>query len=124
MLASFLAKRFELSQIISEENMLDNVLNSIDIRREIREAVGLTIPQFNILVSKMKRAGVMNGNKIDKHYIPNIQKDTNQYRLTLIFDIDDKYKVDGEVSRAKPAGDVEDNCKEAESPSPGSDVSL
>lgn len=106
-LASFLAKRFELSQIIRDENMLDNVLNSIDIRREIREAVGLTTPQFNILISKMRRLGVMDGKKIDKHYIPNIQKDTGQYRLTIIFDIDDKYKVEKTVLEQGDTGDGE-----------------
>ena len=68
-LASFLAKRHELSQIIRDENMLDNVLNSIDIRKEIRDEVGLTVPQFNILVSKLRRSGVMDGKKINKHYI-------------------------------------------------------
>ena len=92
-LASFLAKRHELSQSIKDENMLDNVLNSIDIRRDIREAIGLTIPQFNILTSKLKRSGVMDGKKIDKHYIPNIQVGTTQYRLTLIFDINEQYKI-------------------------------
>ena len=106
-LASFLAKRHELSQIIRDENMLDNVLNSIDIRKEIRDAVGLTVPQFNILVSKLRRSGVMDGKKIDKHYIPNIQKDTTQYRLTLIFDINEKYKIESDVLKQRDTGDGE-----------------
>lgn len=106
-LASFLAKRFELAQVIKDENVLDNVLNSIDMRKDIREAIGLTTPQFNILISKMRRSGVMDGKKINKHYIPNIQKDTGQYRLTIIFDIDDKYKVEKDILQQGDSGDSE-----------------
>ena len=113
-LASFLAKRHELSQIIRDENMLDNVLNSIDIRKDIREAIGLTTPQFNILISKMRRSGVMDGKKINKHYIPNIQKDTGQYRLTIIFDIDDKYKVEKTVLQQGDTGDCEESVNQTE----------
>ena len=113
-LASFLSKRHELSQIIRDENMLDNVLNSIDIRKEIREAIGLTTPQFNILISKMRRSGVMDGNKINKHYIPNIQKDTGQYRLTIIFDINDKYKVEKAILEQRDTGDGEASIKQTE----------
>ena len=112
-LASFLAKRHELSQIIRDENMLDNVLNSIDIRKEIRDEVGLTVPQFNILVSKLRRSGVMDNKKINKHYIPNIQKDTEQYRLTIIFDINDKYKVEKAVLKQGDTGDGEAGVNQA-----------
>ena len=117
LLASFLAKRHELSQIIRDENMLDNVLNSIDIRKEIRDEVGLTVPQFNILVSKLRRSGVMDGKKINKHYIPNIQKDTGQYRLTIIFDINDKYKVEKAVLEQGDTGDGEASVNKTESSS-------
>ena len=92
-LASFLNKRFQLQQVVRDENVLDNLLKSIDIRREIREALNMTIPQFNILVSKLKKSGVMMDNKIDKHYIPNIQKDSDQYRLIIIFDINNEQKA-------------------------------
>ena len=92
-LASFLNKRFQLQQVVKDENVLDNLLKSIDIRREIREALDMTIPQFNILVSKLKKSGVMKDNRIDKHYIPNIQKDSDQYRLIIIFDINDKQEA-------------------------------
>jgi len=87
--------------------MLDNVLNSIDIRKDIREAIGLTTTQFNILISKMRRSGVMDGKKINKHYIPNVQKDTGQYRLTIIFDIDDKYKIEKDMLQQGDSGDGE-----------------
>ena len=119
-LASFLSKRHELSQIIRDENMLDNVLNSVDIRKEIREAIGLTTPQFNILISKMRRSGVMDGKKINKHYIPNIQKDTGQYRLTIIFDINDKYKVEKTVLKQGDTGDGKEGVNQTEPSSPDS----
>ena len=107
-LASFLNKRFELMQVIKDDNVLDSVLNSVDVRREVREAIGLTLPQFNILISKMKKGGVIINNKIDKHYIPNIQLGTNQYRLTLIFDINDEPNVKDDICEKRDNGDGED----------------
>ena len=51
----------------------------------------------------------MDGKKINKHYIPNIQKDTGQYRLTIIFDINDKYKVEKTVLQQGDSGDGEES---------------
>lgn len=95
-------------QVIKDDNVLDSVLNSVDVRREVREAIGLTLPQFNILISKMKKGGVIINNKIDKHYIPNIQLGTNQYRLTLIFDINDEPNVKDNICEKRDNGDGED----------------
>ena len=112
-LASFLNKRFQLLQLVRDENILDGLLKSIDIRKEIREEINMTIPQFNILISKLKKSGVMKDNKIDKHYIPNIQLDTDQYRLILIFDIDDKHKVEDNLRQQGDNGDGDDSVEEA-----------
>jgi len=98
-LAAFLNKRFQLLQLVRDEGILDGLLKSIDIRKEIREELDMTIPQFNILLSKLKKAGVMVDNKINKRYIPNIQKDSGQYRLILIFDINDNNKIKDDICR-------------------------
>ena len=112
-LASFLNKRFQLLQLVRDENILDGLLKSIDIRKEIREDVDLTIPQFNILISKLKKSGVMKDNKIDKHYIPNIQVDTNQYRLVLIFDIDSRHEIEDDLRKQGDNGNVSDSIEKA-----------
>ena len=54
---------------------------------------------------------------INKHYIPNIQKDTGQYRLTIIFDINDKYKVEKAVLEQGDTGDGEASVNKTESSS-------
>lgn len=112
-LASFLSKRFELMKVIKDDDILDNVLNSVDVRRDVRQAIGLTNAQFNILLSKLKRNKVIIGNKIDKHYIPNIKPDTNHYRLTIIFDINEEYSDANDIRKKRPDEDGEDSIGEA-----------
>jgi len=111
-LASFLNKRFQLKEVIKDELVLDNILKSIEIRKEIREDIGMTVPQFNITISKLKRSGVMKDNKIDNHYIPNIEKDTEQYRLILIFDIHEKHKAKNNIRKQADKKDGEDSISE------------
>ena len=90
-LAAFLNKRFEVAQLIHDEKVVNNVLNSVDSRRDIRESLGFTSVKINNVVANLRKNGVINGNAIDKRYIPNIQPGTNHYRFTIMFDIDDSH---------------------------------
>jgi len=89
-LSAFLKKRHELVQLVRDENVLDNLLKSIDVRKEIRESIGMNISQFNILCTKLRKTGALTENKINKRYIPNIEFDSKEYRLIIIFDLNDK----------------------------------
>ena len=123
-LASFLNKRHNLAQLVRDELVLDNLLKSIDTRKEIRDEIGLTTGQFNIMVSKLKKSGVMKNNKIDKHYIPNIEEHSGQYRLILIFDIDEKYQSKNHIRKQADNGNGEEGLGETESTTSDSSSSL
>jgi len=86
-LASFLNKRFELLSVVSDEHLLNNLLKSAAIKKEVREAIDMDVGQFNIMVSKLKRSGILKNDIIENHYIPRIEKNAEQYRLILVFDI-------------------------------------
>lgn len=88
-LAALLYKRFELKEMILDENTLDNVLKSYDIRKQVRESIGYEQSQFNVVMSKLKRSDIIVDDKIDKRYIPNVQFNTDQYRLIVIFDVNE-----------------------------------
>ena len=90
-LAAFLNKRFELTQLIRDENIVNNVLNSVESRKDIRDSIGYSNLKLNAVVSQLKKGGVIVDNKIDKRYIPNIKPGTSHYRFTILFDIDDSY---------------------------------
>ena len=86
-LANFLYKRFELSKVIKDENILDNILRSVEVRKEIRDSAGYNTSHFNLVYSKLKKNGVIVDGKINRKYIPNIEHDSGEYRLVIIFDL-------------------------------------
>lgn len=95
-LAGILAKRFELLNIVRDYTLVEKLLKSPESKRDIRESLKMSQSQFNILYSKLKICGAINDNKINPKYIPNVQQESNEYRLILIFDInndDEKVNV-------------------------------
>ena len=92
-LAAYLLKRHELSLLVKDEHTLNNLLRSIDVRKEIRESAGMIVSQFNILCTKLRKTGALVDNVPNKRYIPNIEDGSNEYRLILIFDLNGKDKA-------------------------------
>ena len=90
-LSAMLNKRHELSGIIPNENIVDGLMKSAEVRKEIRESISLGVSQFNMIYGALRKHGVLVDNKINKKYIPNIEYNSNEYRLVLIFDINEKH---------------------------------
>jgi len=86
-LAGLLNKRHELKRLISDDNMLDNLMKQPEVRKEVREELNIGPQQFNVLYSKLRAAGVIVGDKINKKYIPNIEHGSKEYKLVLIFEV-------------------------------------
>ena len=53
----------------------------------------MTSTQFNLIFASLKRAGAIVDGKINVKYIPNIEHDSNEYRMILIFDISNEESV-------------------------------
>ena len=89
-LSLILAKRQELIMVVKDDRIINNLLRSSGVRKEIRDELGMTSTQFNILYGKLKRTGVINEYGLVGKYIPNVEFESNEYRLILTFDISDK----------------------------------
>ena len=87
-LAAFLQKRLELSKSIIDNNILDQTLLGTEIRKQIREELNLSATHFHVIVTKLKKAGIIVNNRINKRYIPNIKGDTESYKLVFLFEFE------------------------------------
>lgn len=93
-LAMFLAKRQELLEVISRESIVSEILMGPVNRKEMRDAMDMKPAQFNIILSNLKKVGAITDGNITPRYIPNVECNSGEYRLILIFNIlnEDKEK--------------------------------
>lgn len=87
--ASFVSHRFNLSKVIKDETILDKVVMSEDTKKQIRESLNISIPHFQVVMSKLRKAKVIINDKINPRYIPNYKED-NGLQLLLLFEVDEK----------------------------------
>ena len=86
-IACFLKHRYELSKVIRDDELLDKVVFSEDVKKKIREECNIKVQHFQVIMSKLKKSGVVKDNKINKKYIPNIEEDAKEFRLIFHFDL-------------------------------------
>lgn len=92
-LACILMKRFELSQMITDDNIIDAYLFSTDIREQILLENNLERNVFQVSLTALRKAGYLSkDNKVNKKLIPSITKDDKQFDFAVIFDIKDDTK--------------------------------
>lgn len=88
--ACFLKHRAELSKVISDEEILDNVLMSENTKGKIREECEMTNPHFQVVMGKLRKAKIIIDNKkINPRFIPNIKEENGNFKLMLLFDFTD-----------------------------------
>ena len=75
--ACMLKVRHELSRSISDPAILDSVVFSEDSRRRIMQECKLSAQHFSVILSSLKKSGVLKGNSIDQKVVPNITQDSN-----------------------------------------------
>jgi len=87
--AELLKNRYELSKVITDQNLLEKIALNTDSREKARAACDLTAPHFQVIMSKLKKAGVIDGDRINPRFIPNIKEDTSDgtFKLLLIFNL-------------------------------------
>ena len=87
-LSIMLKKRYELSEIIKDDNLIDANLMSEQIRIDIADEAGLTRPNLQTMFSKLRKAGIIVDNRIDRRFIPNLSIDSKVFNFGIIFDIE------------------------------------
>lgn len=83
----FLKHRYKLSKVVSDEELLDKIAMGEDIKKEIRETLGITLEHFQVIMSKLRKNQVIVDNRLNRKFIPNIIKNDNTFYLLLYFDL-------------------------------------
>ena len=70
--AAFLKKRYELSKAISDPDVLDRMLMSEGVKKQIREQCHLAVKHFQVVMCRFRQKGVIRNGKIFLNLIPTI----------------------------------------------------
>lgn len=85
-MASFLKQRFELSKVVSDQEILNKLTMSEDTKKKVREECGITQAHFQVIMTKLKKNNIIYNGRINPKFIPRVEKDTNTFQLLLLFD--------------------------------------
>lgn len=85
--AAFLKERYELAKVIKDDAVLDKVLMDEDGKRKIKEKCGLSTTHFQRIMAVFRDKNIVVDNIFNKKFIPNIEEDAKDFKLTLYFDL-------------------------------------
>ena len=85
--ASLIKKRYELSKVIKDVDILDKVTMSEDTKKKIREECNITLAHFQVIMGKLKRSKVIIDGKINPRFVPNIDSESDTFQLLLLFEL-------------------------------------
>lgn len=85
--AALLKKRYELSKVIQDENILDKVVMSEDTKRGVRESCNISLPHFQVIMGKLRKNKVIVDGRINAKFIPNLSTEQGSFRLLLNFEL-------------------------------------
>ena len=85
--ASLLYRRFQLSQVIFNDDVLDAVLLSAEQKKLTREEFGLSQQNFQVIMAKLRKKKVIVDGKINKRFVPMITQGMDEYKLLIHFRI-------------------------------------
>lgn len=89
-LAAFLKNRFELSNAVIDNNLLDELLMSDKVRTKIKEECNISEPFLKVILSKLKKVNILVEGKINPLLIPKtVKKDDKSFMLLLYFDLNE-----------------------------------
>lgn len=88
-ITSFVKQRYLLSTVITDDEILDRVVMSEDTKRKVREECNITLPHFQVVMGKLRKNKLIIDGKINKRFIPNLEKNAKDFKLLLYFDLND-----------------------------------
>lgn len=84
--ACLVKHRYELSKVIKDEEILDKVVMSEDTRLKIMEECKVTLPYYQVIISKLKKNNIIIDNKIASNYIPHLEDENGNFKMMLLFE--------------------------------------
>ena len=89
-LAELLKARFNLSQSVTDDALLDKLTLGIDTRKKIVKDLGMSEASYHVTLGKIKKTGIIKDGKINSRFIPkNIGRGDKSFQLLLYLDLDE-----------------------------------
>lgn len=85
--SAFLKERYELSKVVSDQELLDKLIMSEDIKRKVRDVCNMSQTHFQVIMTKLKKNKVVDNGRINPKFIPRLDKDADNFQLLLSFDL-------------------------------------
>lgn len=85
--SAFLKERYELSKVVSDQELLDRLIMSEDIKRKVRDVCNMSQTHFQVIMTKLKKNKVVDNGRINPKFIPRLDKDADNFQLLLSFDL-------------------------------------
>lgn len=102
--AGFLHKRYELSKYILDDELIDKILFSADVKHEIEVETHMKYKNMSVVISNLKKRGFIvkssnraNSDRINQRFIPRVGDDKN-HKLLILFNFDDNRGRDNQDS--------------------------
>lgn len=93
--ASLLRQRYELSNAISDQALLDSMMMSDSIKKKTMRECGMTSQYFYVVMSSLRKNKIITESGINPRLIPNIRKDeSGAFQLLILFKGDDNKKIE------------------------------
>lgn len=86
-MAAFLKERFELSKVVSDQEVLNRLTMSEDAKRKVREDCNISQAHFQVIMTKLKKSKMIDNGKINPRFIPRVEKDARGFQLLLAFEL-------------------------------------
>lgn len=88
--ACYIKKRYELSQSITDETILNKYLMSKDIEQQIKEECNLKTTHLQVVLTKLRKQGIITQDgAINPKYIPKVDPTKNSFSLLIYFDFNE-----------------------------------
>lgn len=85
--ASFLKQRYELSKVVSNQEVLNKLTMSEDTKRKVREDCQISQAHFQVIMTKLKKSKVIDNGGINPKFIPKIDEGASSFQLLLLFEL-------------------------------------
>lgn len=83
---SFVKQRYELSKVVSDNDILDKLVMSEDTKRKVREECEITLPHFQVIMGKLRKNNIIVDGKLNPRYIPRVVEENGSFKMMLLFD--------------------------------------
>jgi len=88
-LAELLYHRYLLSQEVTSEHLLNKLVFESEVRQAICDSIGIPRVRLGLVLSQFRKAKILDGKKLNKHFIPDIKLGDKEFVLAF------KFKIEG-----------------------------